>query len=394
MRRAARAFQAGRAAPLSRGGFQAQRGARAMRAMIVLSFALLVAIPTLGSALYYTFLASDQYVAEAQFTVAGREVRSNDGVGALTGIPAIAILQDTHIVMSYVQSRAAVEKLEKMRGLRQVFGNPNIDYLARFDSDDPVEKLVRYWKRMTQVGVKMPSGIVEFKVRAFTPRAALDLADAVVRVSEDLVNEMNGKMFGDAVRTAEQELERASKRLTDARLNLEKARNDEGLLDASRTAEALGKLITETRAGMLQLQQGYTGHLRAVSEQAPQMKALKARIDAARDQIADLEATLTASQARARPSGILSASFTRFAQLDLERQIAERLYAGAASSLEIARLTSENKMMYLNTFVKPVLPEEPQYPRRILYPAMILLAGLAAWGAVTGLAYLVRNHMA
>jgi capsule polysaccharide export protein KpsE/RkpR len=39
--------------------------------------------------IYYAFIASDQYLAEAKFTVSGGEPAKLDGVGAFLGIPAI-----------------------------------------------------------------------------------------------------------------------------------------------------------------------------------------------------------------------------------------------------------------------------------------------------------------
>jgi len=80
--------------------------------------------------------------------------------------------------------------------------------------------------------------------------------------------------------------------------------------------------------------------------------------------------------------------------LDLERQIAEKLYAGAISTLEVARLTAERKRMYLNTFVQPSLPQEAQYPRRILFTSSTLGILLTIWGALMGLVSVVRNYMA
>ena len=126
---------------------------------------------------------------------------------------------------------------------------------------------------------------------------------------------------------------------------------------------------------------------------APQMRTLKARIDAGQAQIAELEAKLTATDP-AEAGQTLSNSMTKFAELDLEHQIAERLYAGAAASLELAKLTGEHKLMYLNTFVRPVAPQEPRYPKRILYTAAVVLGSLAAWGALVGGVAVARNHMA
>jgi capsular polysaccharide transport system permease protein len=50
--------------------------------------------------------------------------------------------------------------------------------------------------------------------------------------------------------------------------------------------------------------------------------------------------------------------------------------------------------MYLDTFVSPVAPQEPRYPRRLLDSVGVALGSLAAWGALCGAAALVRNYMA
>jgi capsular polysaccharide transport system permease protein len=355
---------------------------------------LMVMIPSLSSAIYYMFIASDQYVAEAKFTVTGGKPPTSDTIGSFTGIPAMAIIQDTQIVVNYVRSRAALERLENKIDIRSLYATSQADPISRFDPSKPIEKFVRYWQHMADISITLPAGIVNLKVTAFTPEDATKITAAVLDISEALINEMNDRMNHDAVANAELELNRSSDRLTKALVALETARNDSGLLDAEKIGDALNKLIDETRSSLLLMQQEYTSQLKYVSASAPQMRALKTRIDATSGQIAELESKLTATKLTSSTEPTLAVSMTKFAELDLERQVAERLYAGAAASLEIARLVAENKMMYLNTFVKPVLPEEPQYPRRRLMSAGIFAGSLAIWGACCGLAMAVRNYKA
>jgi len=115
----------------SGGGFQARRGARAMRWAVIASFCLMVVAPSLAGALYYGFIAADQFASVADFTVSGGEAPAPDGLGALTGIPALAIIQDTQIVANYVHSRAALEVLQKTADIRDVYADPEADWLAR-----------------------------------------------------------------------------------------------------------------------------------------------------------------------------------------------------------------------------------------------------------------------
>jgi capsular polysaccharide transport system permease protein len=376
----------------AQGGFGAREGQVLMSLFISATFWVMVVIPSLAGVLYFGFMASDQFESEIKFTVTGAEAPALDGIGALTGIPSTNAIQDTQIVANHLHSRAAVEILEQKLNLRSIYSDPSVDWFMRFNKDKPIERLVKYWQAMTQISIQMPAGIISIKVRAFAPEASRDIGAALIDISEKLINEMNDRMNRDALSLSESELARSSQRLSQARLNLEKARNSEGVLDASRAAEGVSKLINETKSSLLQMQQEYRTQLRVVSENAPQMMALKARMNATQGQIAELESQLT--QRNPGGSTSLSSSLLRFSELELERQISEKLYAGAVASLEIARMTSERKKMYLNTFISPSLAQEARYPRRVLAIFLTVLASLLAWGVTVGSAVLVRNHMA
>jgi capsular polysaccharide transport system permease protein len=378
----------------SSGGIGARRDAAIVRLAVRVSFILMVAAPTLAASIYYIFVASDQYVAEARFTVSAGMPPAIDGIGALTGIAAMAVIQDTQIVTNYVHSRAGVERLEKRIDIRDLYSTDAADWLSRFKKKKPIESFVKYWQHMCSISIVMPAGIVDLKVRAFNAQDAARIAQGVVDLSEELVNTLNERMNHDAVASAEEELERTSERLKASQIALENARNEEGLLDAPKTADALNSLIAGVSGDLLQLQAKYTSARKFVSEDAPQMLALKSRIEATSAQIADLKSQLTTRSADPTAETTLSSSMTKFAELDLEKKTAEHLYAGSVAALEIAQMTAERQWMYINTFVRPVAPEQPQYPKRLLYSALVAVGSLALWGICCGLAILVRNKMA
>lgn len=379
---------------LSGGGFSARRGATAFRWFTIITFWLMVALPGAVGVAYFGFLASDQFRADVQFTVMGGEPVMADGLTAVTGIPSITIIQDTQIVTNFLQSRAAIEKMQAKIDLKSMYSLETADRWARFQPDKPIEKFVRYWQGKISVSIKLPGGIVDFRVRAFRPQDARDIAQAALEVSEDLINELNQRQNNDALRNSQADVERASKRLMEARIALEKARNEVGILDVGATLTSMNTLIGELRSAQLKMQQEYQTQLRVVSENAPQMRTLRSRIDTTSAQISELEARITSTRRSANTDPTLALSMTRFAALDLERQIAERIYAGAVSTLEVARITAERKRMYLNTFVEPALPQEAQYPRRVLMSVGVVGGLLALWGAMMGLASVIRNYMA
>ncbi len=376
------------------GGFGARKGNRIIRFAMMFSFVLAVVIPTLLSALYYGLIASNQYVSEAKFLVNTNIIPQLDTFGALTGLAPIVVIQDTQIVANYINSRAAVDAISKRVNLIEAYSDPKIDFLSRFDKNKPIEKFIHYWDEMATATISLPAGIVTIRVKAFDPVTAQKIANSVLDVSENLVNEMNNRMNNDAVHAAEVEMQRSTERLGKARIALEQARNQSGVLDAGKAGDAINALLLETKSSLLSMQQEYATKSKLINPNTPQMKILKNRIDTTLGQVAEMEDQLTKKQNSFGDKLTVSASMSRFGELDLERQIAERLYSGAVASLEVARLASEQKLMYLNTFLRPALPQQPEYPKRVLYPILCGIILLAGWGVFWGIATLVRNHMA
>jgi capsular polysaccharide transport system permease protein len=377
--------------------FAARRGAKAMRIAFLVLFVAMVAIPNLVGGVYYGLLASNQYVSEAKFTVSSAAIPKLDGLGSVTGLPQMMIFQDTMIIAEFIESRAIVELLERQIDLRERYGSDRIDWWARFDKSKPIEKFTAYWKKMATAAVAFPSGIVTLTVRAFSPADAKAIADKVVANCEQMVNDLNERMRQDTVRASEQDLARAAERLKVARLNLERARNAEGLIDVRQTSKSQSDVLSAVEVELLKYQQEYLTQSRYVDESAPQLRVLKRRIESLEKQVAERKAQITAREEQgldALAKKTLSGKMTTFANLDLEHKIAETRYEIASASLDGARLMSERKLLYLHQIESPALPEDSRYPRRGLYLGVLLAATLAVYGITVGLIAFVRNHMA
>lgn len=378
------------------GSFAARRGAKLIRILTIVLLIAMVAVPNLAAALYFGLLASDQYVSEAKFTVSSGVIPKMDGVGSVTGVPPILIVQDTQVVTNYIHSRAMVEQLERMVALREAYSSDAIDWWARFRKK-PIEQFVDYWEKMSGTSIAFPSGIVTVTVRAFSAEDAKRIADAVVKLSENLINDLNDRMRRDTVLASERDMERAAQKLAHARLDMEVARNTEGLLDVNQTNKGLGDLMTGLETDLLKVQQQYQSQLRYVTPEAPQMRFLKSQITALQGQLDDLKAQVTSQSekgASAMAEKTLSGKMTKFSELDLEQRIAEKQYAVSVAAVEAARILSERRMLYLHEIVAPALPEEAKYPKRWLSVGITLVTSLIAWGATVAAMAFVRNHMA
>ena len=376
------------------GVFARRRGARAVAIAYLLSFVFLLVLPSVAGVIYFAFIASPQYQVETRFTVQGGEARSLDGIGVITGLPSLMIVQDTQIIANFIRSRAMVEELQERIDLRRIYGSKDVDWIARFDDAKPLERLVDYWKSMTDVSIQLPGGILIVTVRAFSAEDALLVGQTVLQLSEKLVNEINQRMLKDNLESAKQELERAASRLSRARQTLETARNSEGILDIGVASRAMTDLVTGLKGDLLKLQQEYASQSKSVSKTAPQMRVLENRIAAVSAQIANLESKMTGQEAAPLGNQRLSSSYTRFAELELERKIAEQHYSSAVAAVEIARTVTERRLVYLQPFVFPSLPHTAEYPKRSLSILVVVACAFVAWASTVGSIALARNHMA
>ena len=374
--------------------FSRRRGASLVSILFKVSFVILFVVPSIVSAAYFGFVASSQYVSTAKFVVQGGEPVKVDAFTVATGLPSLTAVQDTQVVTNYIESPSLVEKLEQRVDLRKLYGNESIDWFSRFDASKAPEKLAKYWQSKVDVAVQLPGGIVTFDVRAFTAADALRIADAVLASAEDLVNDINRRMMEDNVAAYRAEFERAAERLGKARVALEAGRNTTGLLDPGQAAISLGTLLTNLRGDLLSLQQDYDSKRKSIGADAPQMLAMATRMKIMSDQIKQLEAQMTGQVGPAGHSGVLSELMTRFAGLEVEQRIAEQQYTSAAATLELARASAERQLVYLKTFLRPSLPQEARYPKRILTIFSVIVGSFVAWATLCGLVVLARNHMA
>ena len=381
-------------------GYSDRRRAAAERLFAVLSFVLLVALPNMAATAYFGWMAADQYVAEARFIL-----RPNKAQAAMAGsLAGVEIARDTQVVAAFLESRALVDTLEATVGLRarylaapfdpsHLLDPVTPDWLAGLAPDDPVEDVADYWDRMANAEIVPRSGVVTFTVRAFAPDDARTLAVAGLDAAEALVNGMNQRIWGDSVARAETLFAEAADRLAAAEGQLARVRDEAGLLEPGAAATAVIGLMAAARGNLDALERDYAARSVDLDPGSARMRALEREIEAARMQVAALEAELTGSGVETL-SPTLADALERFSEAEVEREFAERSFLAAATQLERTRQAAAAQSLYLDIFSPPALAEDALYPKRLWWIGGILAASLALWGVARGAFALVRNHMA
>jgi capsular polysaccharide transport system permease protein len=357
------------------------------------SFLFFVLLPALCSAFYFIFLAADQYVAETRFAVrsiqfdSGSDPASTSVLGSLA-VPVMAD-QDTYILADYIRSRSIVDELQKTIDLRAIFSRPEADFWARLKTDATIDDLVSYWRRMVDVYIDRPSGIVTVDIRAFRPADALLLSKAVLAASESLINGVSARARQDAMRTAEEEVRRNEAKVRDALVALRAFRDREGFISPTAEATSTSTLLMQVMSEKIKLQNDLFVASHAMSADAPTVQTLRSRLENMDRQIEELKAQLASNSPQ---EDTVSKALVKFEELEVQRTFAEKLYEISQNALERARLRAERQNIYVNPFVEPTLPQEATYPERIALSCIIPVVLLVIWGIFALIIAAIEDH--
>jgi capsular polysaccharide transport system permease protein len=360
--------------------------------LMLASAVLILVIPNIASVYYFTCIAVDQYQSETRFTVrSSTPALGKDQLTKVTGLPSAQIVQDTQIVTNFIASKDMVAALQSKVDFQKLYGNTDIDPLARLRRDASTEKLLDYWEDMVSIKTDATSGIVTVKVRAFSAADAQKVLQEVVAASEAVVNDVNNRIWRDVIATAQANLENAKDHLQKSREQLQLARNQTGVLSVAGSSAIFTNLITAVQTDRINLQQRYDALLGNVSPTAPQMRVLKREIESKQKQLDDLNRQV-AGQGKSEQN--LADVSVGMSQRELEQNLAEQQFAASMKTLEQVQFVSKQQLLYLDTFLAPNLPDEAQYPKRALWIGGVLAATIAIWGIVAGLLTALRNRLA
>lgn len=354
--------------------------------------AALAFLPTILATIYFGLMVTPRYEVTAKFIV--RTAAKASGLGGLTSILQMTGLarsqDDTFSVQDFMTSRDAVAQLMTSLPLEQMYGRPGADFLARYPSilfGSSREQFYRYFQWMISVTSNPTSGIATLHVQAFRPQDALAIANALLDLSEQLVNRLNERIREDAVKVAAEQVANDEKRLTAAELALTDFRNRELMIDPEKSSVVLAEVMKELSSNLATTQTEMY-ETAAGSPSSPQLAALQHRVAAIDTQIAQERARISA------PGGGLATKIGDYERLALERDYAKQALTASTNALEAARTDARRKQLYLERIVEPRLADYAMMPESLRWIVTVfganLLVLLVLWLFATG----IREHAA
>ena len=358
------------------------------------SYALFVLAPTALIGFYVFLLATPQYIVESQFAVRGNvEPMASADLGLYADMIQKHNSQDSFILRDYIGSRPMVEAVDAKLGLGKMFSEDGIDFWARYDENQPVEKLVRYWRRHVIPQIDAISGVIHLKVRAFKPEDAVAISQEVIARSETLVNGISRRAQEDMITNAKKEVEQTAERLKQARVALQEFRNRWGIIDPVKTAEAAVTTIELLRKDKIKAE----NDLRVLrdsklDEKSRGIQVLVATVGALDGQIKDLQSRLTTDGIVSNSEHNLTQALLEYEGLMVEQTVAEKLNSSMQLILDRARIAAAKQQIYLATFVPPLLPTYSEYPAPFYALFAALFCFTVLWSSVSLVAAAVNDN--
>lgn len=334
------------------------------------SLLLLVVLPVSVATGYFWILAADRYESETSFVLRapGQSIQLGMPSNFMPTGGISRAADDGFIVGEYLQSRDAMQWLEKHADLRAAYNKAKGDPIWRFPNpfqSNTEEGLFKHYKRMVTAKFDVETGVNSLKVEAFTPQDAQRLAASLLDATEALVNRLNRRSREDAVALANSEVERMRERTMAAQAALTAFREEQRLIDPSQATlsvlQTIGRLSLDVAQVSVQISE-----LIHSSATSPQIAQLRNKQTALETQIT-LERQRLAGDANA-----IAPRIADYERLVLEREFAEKALLAAMTSVETARVDTLRQHIYLEKVAAPGSPDHPAYPWRVVWCLAVL----------------------
>ncbi|WP_136682247.1 capsule biosynthesis protein [Falsirhodobacter xinxiangensis] len=350
---------------------------RRRRALLMLAarLAFFVLLPTIVAGWYFYRVATPLYSSKSEFVIQQAENPVVGGLGGMLRGTAMATSQDSMSVQGYLQSRDAMERLDRDLGFRAHFSDAHIDDLQRLAPDATFETAYKTYKRNVNISYDPTEGIVKMEVKATDPTTAVAFSDSLISYAEEQVDELTQRMREDQMAGAQEGYNLAEQKMLEAQERVVQLQEQYRVLssevEVTLITTQISTLETELLQDRLSLQQMEANPTPNIARMEP----LKARISRLNEEIASLRARLTQST-EDNMSLAQVQSRLLMAQGDVETR--QMMLAESLQSMETARMEVSRQTRYLSLSVRPLAADEPAYPRAFenTLVAMLIFAGI------------------
>jgi capsular polysaccharide transport system permease protein len=365
---------------------------RAKTLEMIVRMAVFVALPTLLAGFYFYNIATPFYATKTEFIIQKADPvgSPNAGLGGLAASP-MANAQDSITVQGYLQSQAAMMRLDEDNGFRTKYSDPSIDRLQRLDPEASNTAAYKKYRKNIKISFDPTEGIVKMEVIAPNPQVAVDISKSLISYAEEQVDQLTARQRDDQMAGAQKSYQEAEAKLDAANERVvilqEKNKVLSSDVEISLITSQIGALDAQLSQDRLSLAQMESNE----NPNVARMEPLKRRITTLESEIAILRSKLTENSADGLSiARVQSELFV--AQADVETRRA--LLAKSLEAMETARTAANRQTRYLSISVNPIAADEAAYPRAFENTLVVLLIFAGLYLILSMTAAVLREQVA
>jgi capsular polysaccharide transport system permease protein len=355
-------------------------------------FLYVVVMPTVLSMIYYGLMASDVYISEAKFAL--RLNSNTPSVGLFESVLSSGSIEtaneDAMIVSDFIYSRDMLIELDNKLAIRNHFESNEVDMFSRMDPEGSLEDFLDYYLGIIEIKIDSFTNIITLRVHAFEPNMAHSIAQTIITISEQLVNNLSNRIVEDSLQFARNEVDIAEARIRAASAAVTQFRSDTNSINPGEETSAVLRIITGLEAELATSRAKLFEVQNYMQNSSPQVQVLQGKVDSLAQQVEQERLRLSNNEDTNIDYARL---IDNFEPLLLEQELATKQYASTLASMELARIEAQRKQRYLLPFVLPQIPDEAVEPKR-LRAIFIIFIGLIIIYAIGGLVWAaIKDHM-
>jgi len=322
-----------------------------------------VLVPFLVLLVYFGLIASDGYLSRSQLIVErdAQSAAAGLDIGAF-GLTGNAAQTDALLIKEFILSRAMHQYLESTLQWRQHYQSDSLDWVSRLSVRDSEEDAYEYFTDHVKVQVDAESSVIDLDVAAYEPAMAKKFTDAIVKRSEEFVNEIARQMAREQMAFVQSEVDQAAKRMQEASDELIRLQREYKIFSPAAESESASRIVAELQAELAKQRTEIKALSAYLSSAAPDLIVAKKRMAAIEQQIAQERKR----QVGGNEDGV-NDLMLRYQAAQLDAQLTADLYQAGLKSLEMIRIDASRKRKYLIRIAAPNLPDEAELPYRARY---------------------------
>lgn len=359
---------------------------------ILISFLVFVVAPSIYGVWYLNTRAADQY-----HSIVGFSVRSEEVKNPLSALDAViqtgpTTASDTDILYEYIASQQIVEEVMAELDLVAIYNKVDNDPYFSLGANPSVEDILSYWESMVTITYDPGSAIIEVEARAFTPDDAFEVADAVLRRSSMLINNLSVEAREDAIQFAQRDLTEARKELSQRRRELRSLRNENQVVDPTSDVTQTGSVVSALEAELARSLVQRRMLLGTVASSDSRVTAVSREIEAIRAQIEEERAKVGSGANGGNDTGRMIDVVGDFEELQTELLFAEQKYSLTQAALEQAKAEARRQSRYLAAHIGPTKAQMAIYPDRLFLGFALVIGLFFAWLITIMILFNVRDR--